>query len=266
MSAHPPTSTPSSPWTPAPFFYTPRPARVDDVCRCSPAEEHCRDRLFFHPRRVQRPDRDQLLRQSRQAPAPSAAVSTRRPVGISSAHTFQHGRTMEKITLQEQADWSVYESTRITLDDLAFSRAGRHGRPHRDPVPGGSTAGSSKTGLFIGDRSARSSTRSPRPSTTVATQQDHQIFDHLLGQAPRPAWNWSVYARAPARRGRRCGRSTAPGTLAHAAGRLNADHRGDPSMRAQFLARRPPARRASRARPVGGLAAAVPAQRRTNAR
>jgi hypothetical protein len=33
-------------------------------------------------------------------------------------------RSIDRITLQERADWSVYESTGITFDNMAFGQTG----------------------------------------------------------------------------------------------------------------------------------------------
>lgn len=48
-------------------------------------------------------------------------------------------RTIEKITLQERADWSVYESTGITFDNMAFGQPVEMISPtatDRNPVDG----------------------------------------------------------------------------------------------------------------------------------
>ena len=107
-------------------FSTPRaPRDVDDVCALLASGKNVATTAFmFHPQRMQPADRDRVLAAC-EAGASSVHGSGINPGNLSGVLPLAlsgMSRTIDKITLQERADWSVYESTGITFDNMAFGQ------------------------------------------------------------------------------------------------------------------------------------------------
>jgi hypothetical protein len=102
-------------------------------------------------------------------------------------------RTIDKITLQERADWSVYESTSITFDNMAF------GQPVEDISPESTEFLAFNSGIFteqvwfLADALNAGIDEVTATVDAVAAKQDHQIFDHLLraGTTAGQRWTWT---------------------------------------------------------------------------
>ncbi|HTQ16640.1 MAG TPA: hypothetical protein VML93_04705 [Mycobacterium sp.] len=106
-------------------LYTPRDPSIADVCALLASGKNVVTTAFlFHPKRIDAADRDRLAAACRQGgtsvhgtginPGNLSAVLPLALTGMS--------RTVDKITLQERADWSVYESTSITFDNMGFGQ------------------------------------------------------------------------------------------------------------------------------------------------
>jgi hypothetical protein len=150
-------------------------------------------------------------------------------------------RTIEKITLQERADWSVYESTSITFDNMAF------GQPVEDVSPSANEFLAFNSGLFteqvwfLADALHAGIDEVTATVEAIPAEQDHQIFDHLLraGTTAGQRWIWT---------GRRAGKPLIEIEALWTVGGEYPGHwptpehgwtltiEGDPSMRAHFLA------------------------------
>ena len=80
--------------------------------------------FLFHPRRLPSPDRDRLLAACKQGGTTvhGSGLNPGNLSGVLPLALSGMSRTIDKITLQERADWSVYESTGITYDNMAFGR------------------------------------------------------------------------------------------------------------------------------------------------
>ena len=106
-------------------LYTPRTTNLDEVCAILASGKNLATTAFmFHPRRLPAPDRDRLLAACEQGSS-SVHGSGLNPGNLSGVMPLAlsgMSRTIDKITLQERADWSVYESTGITFDNMAFGR------------------------------------------------------------------------------------------------------------------------------------------------
>ena len=106
-------------------LYTPRTARLDDVCALLASGKNVATTAFlFHPSRIDAADRDRVLAAC-ETGASSVHGSGLNPGNLSGVLPLAlsgMSRTIDKITLQERADWSVYESTGITFDNMAFGQ------------------------------------------------------------------------------------------------------------------------------------------------
>lgn len=224
-------------------LYTPRTARVDDVCALLASGKNVATTAFmFHPRRMQPADRDRVLAAC-EAGASSVHGSGINPGNLSGVLPLAlsgMSRTIDKITLQERADWSVYESTGITFDNMAF------GQPVDTISPTSTEFLAFNSSIFIeqvwflGDALNADLDEVTATVEAVAAQADHQIFDHLLaaGTTAGQRWNWT---------GLRDGEPLVEIETLWTVGNEYPDHwpspkhgwtltiEGDPSMRAHFI-------------------------------
>jgi hypothetical protein len=149
-------------------------------------------------------------------------------------------RTIERITLQERADWSVYDSTAITFDNMCF------GRPVDEIGPTATDFLAFNSGIFteqvwlLADALHAGIDEVTASVEAVAAVDDHQIFDHLLraGTTAGQRWNWV---------GRRDGRPLVEIETLWTVGNEYPSHwptpqhgwtltiEGDPSMRTHFI-------------------------------
>lgn len=105
--------------------YTPRTPSLEDVCRLLRAGVDVVTTAFaFHPSRTD-PDLSDALVAACTEGGATFHASGLNPGSFSAAVPLALSglvRDLERLTLQERADWSVYESTEITFDQLLFGR------------------------------------------------------------------------------------------------------------------------------------------------
>jgi len=176
-------------------IYTPRTASLDDVCAILASGANVVTTAFlFHPDRVVPGDRERLLAACKQGNSTvhGSGLNPGNLSGVLPLALSGMSRTIDKITLQERADWSVYESTSITFDNMRF------GQPV-DQVStsvGGFLAFNSSIFIeqvwLLADALGADIDDVTASVDAVAAQQDHQIFDHVLkaGTTAGQRWNW----------------------------------------------------------------------------
>jgi hypothetical protein len=102
-------------------------------------------------------------------------------------------RRIDRITLQERADWSFYDSTAITFDNMAF------GRPVEEISPTANDFLAFNSGIFsnevwlLADALNAGIDEVTATVDAVAATKDHQIFDHVLraGTTAGQRWSWA---------------------------------------------------------------------------
>jgi hypothetical protein len=102
-------------------------------------------------------------------------------------------RRIDRITLQERADWSFYDSTAITFDNMAF------GQPVEDINPTANDFLAFNSGIFSNEVWLMADALNAGIDEVTATVEavpalaDHQIFDHLLraGTTAGQRWSWA---------------------------------------------------------------------------
>ncbi|MCV7152976.1 NAD(P)H-dependent amine dehydrogenase family protein [Mycolicibacterium pyrenivorans] len=177
-------------------LYTPRTARVDDVCALLAGGKNVATTAFmFHPQRMRAADRDRVLAAC-EAGASSVHGSGINPGNLSGVLPLAlsgMSRTIEKITLQERADWSVYESTGITFDNMAFGQPVEMISPTATEFLAFNSSIFEEQVWFIGDALGGDLDEVTATVEAVAAQQDHQIFEHTLqaGTTAGQRWNWT---------------------------------------------------------------------------
>jgi hypothetical protein len=149
-------------------------------------------------------------------------------------------RTIDRLTLQERADWSVYDSTAITFDNMRF------GSPVEEIAVEASEFLAFNSAIFteqvwlLADALRAGIDEVTATVEAVAAEHDHQIFDHLLraGTTAGQRWNWT---------GRRAGEPLVEIETLWTVGNEYPRHwpkpqhgwtltiEGDPSMRTHFI-------------------------------
>ena len=175
--------------------YTPRLTDVDEVCAILASGKNVVTTAFlFHPDRIRPADRDRVL-------AACLAGSTSvhgcglNPGNLSGALPLAltgMSRTIDKLTLQERADWSVYDSTAITFDNMRF------GQPVDEISVTANDFLAFNSSIFteqvwlLADALKAGIDEVTATVEAVAAEHDHQIFDHLLraGTTAGQRWNW----------------------------------------------------------------------------
>ena len=224
-------------------LYTPRNTSVDEVCAILASGKNVVTTAFlFHPRRIDASDRDRVLAACR-AGGTSVHGSGLNPGNLSGVLPLAltgMSRRIDKVTLQERADWSAYDSTAITFDNMAF------GQPVDSITPTGNDFLAFNSGIFteevwlLADALNAGIDEVTATVDAVAAREDHQIFDHLLraGTTAGQRWTWS---------GRRDGETLVEIEALWTVGGEYPPHwpkpphgwtltiEGDPSMRTHFL-------------------------------
>ncbi|GLE53848.1 hypothetical protein ATCCBAA256_34110 [Mycobacterium montefiorense] len=177
-------------------LYTPRNTDLDEVCTLLASGKNVATTAFlFHPRRIAPADRHRVLEACRTG-GTTVHGSGLNPGNLSGALPLAlsgMSRTIDKITLQERADWSVYESTSITFDNMRF------GQPIEDINPEASGFLAFNSGIFteqvwfLADALHADIDEVTATVEAVPARDDHQIFDHLLraGTTAGQRWKWS---------------------------------------------------------------------------
>jgi len=223
--------------------YTPRLTSIGEVCAILASGKNIVTTAFlFHPNRIRLRDRDRVLAACLKG-GTSVHGSGLNPGNLSGALPLAlsgMSRTIDKLKLQERADWSVYDSTAITFDNMRFGR----------PVDEISTTSSDflafNSSIFVeqvwllADALHAGIDEVTANVEAVAAKHDHEIFDHVLraGTTAGQRWNWV---------GRRDGRPLVEIETLWTVGNEYPGHwpkpregwtltiEGDPSMRAHFL-------------------------------
>lgn len=177
-------------------LYTPRTAHLDDVCRLLETGKNVVTTAFlFHPARIDAADRDRV-RVACEKGGTSVHGSGINPGNLSGVLPLAlsgMSRTIDRITLQERADWSVYESTGITFDNMAFGQPVESISPTATDFLAFNSSIFTEQVWFLADALNADIDDVSATVEAVAATQDHQIFDHLLaaGTTAGQRWNWS---------------------------------------------------------------------------
>ena len=163
--------------------YTPRNVSIDEVCAILASGKNVVTTAFlFHPQRIAPLDRDRL-RQACETGGSTVHGSGLNPGNLSGVLPLAlsgMSRTIDKITLQERADWSVYESTAISFDNMAFGQPVEAISPTANEFLAFNSALFENQVWFIADALNAGVDEVTTTVEAVPANNDHQIFDHIL--------------------------------------------------------------------------------------
>jgi hypothetical protein len=177
-------------------LYLPRNTSLDEVCALLRSGKNVITTAFlFHPHRLPGAQREQLLAACREG-ATSVHGTGLNPGVLSGAVPLALSgltRRIERITLQERADWSFYESTGITFDNMRF------GQPLDEVSEDNSEFLRFNSGIFIeevwllADALHAGIDEVTTEVEVIAAEHDHDIFGVRLaaGTAAGQRWRWT---------------------------------------------------------------------------
>jgi 2,4-diaminopentanoate dehydrogenase len=177
-------------------LYTPRTAHLDDVCKLLASGKNVVTTAFlFHPPRIDAADRARVLAACEEGNS-SVHGSGLNPGNLSGVLPLAlsgMSRTIDKITLQERADWSVYESTGITFDNMAFGQPVEAISPTASGFLAFNSSIFAEQVWFLADALGADIDDVTATVEAVPATQDHQIFDHVLraGTTAGQRWTWA---------------------------------------------------------------------------
>ncbi|WCO66925.1 hypothetical protein PO878_20745 [Iamia majanohamensis] len=183
--------------------YMPRIAHVDEVCRILASGASVVTTAFlFHPPSLPAADQDRLRAACEEGGASVHGTGLNPGVlsGVLPLALSGMSRRIERITLQERADWSFYESTHITFDNMRF------GRPVDEVSEEASDFLRFNSGIFkevvalVADALGAGIDEVTTDVELVTAEEDHDVFGTILeaGTVAGQRWHW---------RGRRDGRT-----------------------------------------------------------
>src|SRR6202012_1497006 len=164
-------------------LYTPRNTSIDDVGAILARGKSVVTRASLsHPQRVAPVDRDRLLTACRTGGATvhGSGLNPGNLSGVLPLALSGMSRTIDKIALTERADWSVYESTSITFDNMAFGQPVEAISPTANEFLAFNSALFENQVWFISDALNAGIDEVPTTVEAIPANNDHQIFDHVL--------------------------------------------------------------------------------------
>ena len=223
--------------------YMPRLTSIDEVCRILASGANVVTTAFlFHPRALPAADLERL-----EAACAEGGTSVHgtglNPGNLSGVLPLALSgmcRRVDRVTLQERADWSFYESTNITFDNMRF------GRPVEDVSEEASDFLRFNSGIFqemvwlVGEALGAGLEEVTTDVELVTARDDHEIFGIplLAGTVAGQRWHWQ---------GRRHGETLVEIETLWTVGGEYPDHwprpldgwtltlEGEPSLRTHFL-------------------------------
>jgi hypothetical protein len=175
--------------------YTPRLTSVDEICAILESGKNVVTTAFlFHPQRIDAVDRDRVLAACLRGGTTVHGCGLN-PGNLSGALPLAlsgMSRTIERLTLQERADWSVYDSTAITFDNMRFGAPVDEISVAANDFLAFNSAIFTEQVWLLADALHAGIDEVTADVEAVAAQHDHEIFDHVLraGTTAGQRWNW----------------------------------------------------------------------------
>lgn len=177
-------------------LYVPRHTSIDEVCALLASGKNVATTAFlFHPRRLAPSDAERVLDACRRGNSTvhGSGLNPGNLSGVLPLALSGMSRTIDKITVQERADWSVYESTSITFDGMAFGRPVEEINPTANEFLAFNSALFTEQVWFLADELGAGIDEVTATVEAVPANADHRVFDHVLraGTTAGQRWRWS---------------------------------------------------------------------------
>ncbi|MGV0643736.1 dihydrodipicolinate reductase [Mycolicibacterium sp. XJ2546] len=175
-------------------LYAPSFTDLDDVCALLASGKNVATPSFlFHPRRIPEAERTKLLAACEKGNSTihGSGLNPGNLSGVLPLALSGMSRTIDRLTLQERADWTLWESTEITFDGMWF------GRPVDEVTPTANDYLKFLTKLFVEQIWFLSDTLNAGIDDvsvtleTVPASKDFEIFDHLVRQHSTAGQRWN---------------------------------------------------------------------------
>jgi len=175
--------------------YMPRNTSLDDVCAILASGKNIVTTAFlFYPKALPPDDLERLLAACAEGGSSihGTGLNPGNLSGVLPLALSGMCRSIERITLQERADWSFYESTNITFDNMRF------GRPPDEVTEEASDFLRFNSGIFkeevqlVADALGAGIDEVTTEVDLVLAEQDHDIFGITLaaGTVAGQRWHW----------------------------------------------------------------------------
>ena len=175
--------------------YMPRNTSLDDVCALLASGKNVVTTAFlFYPKALPPADLERVLDACERGRSSihGTGLNPGNLSGVLPLALSGMTRRIERITLQERADWSFYESTNITFDNMRF------GRPPEEVNEASSDFLRFNSGIFkeevqlIADALGAGIDEVTTEVDLVLAERDHDIFGTILpaGTVGGQRWHW----------------------------------------------------------------------------
>ena len=175
--------------------YFPRHASIDEVCRILASGANVVTTAFlFHPRSLPAADLSRLEAACAEGNSSvhGTGLNPGNLSGVLPLALSGMSRSIERVTLQERADWSFYESTHITFDNMRF------GQPVEEVSEEASQFLAFNSGIFqeevalIGQALGAGLDDITSSVELAVADRDHEIFGIPLraGTVSGQRWHW----------------------------------------------------------------------------
>ncbi|MBV9486193.1 MAG: dihydrodipicolinate reductase, partial [Frankiaceae bacterium] len=175
--------------------YMPRNTSLDEVCAILASGKNIVTTAFlFYPKALPPDDLDRLLAACEQGGSTihGTGLNPGNLSGVLPLALSGMSRSIERVTLQERADWTFYESTHITFDNMRF------GHPAEEVTEEASEFLRFNSGIFkeeielIADALGAGIDEITTDVELVLAEHDHEIFGVPLnaGTVAGQHWHW----------------------------------------------------------------------------
>jgi len=225
-------------------IYTPRNGDLDDVCRLLASGKNVATTVFlFYPPRLPDADRERLAAACREGASTfhASGINPGNLSGVLPLALSGMCRTIDKITLQERADMTLYDSTDISFGNMKFGEPLDVIDPDVDDYLRDMKSMFVEQIWLLADALNAEIDEVTVDIEAIPAQRDHQIFDRVLRVGTTAGQRWNMV-------GRRAGEARVEIETLWTVGNEYPQHwpapdhgwtltiEGDPSMRVHFLA------------------------------
>ncbi|HEX7426568.1 MAG TPA: dihydrodipicolinate reductase [Mycobacterium sp.] len=224
-------------------IYTPRNGDLDEICTLLASGKNVATTVFlFYPPRLPDADRERLEAACREGSSTlhASGINPGNLSGVLPLALSGMSRTIDKITLQERADMTLYDSTDISFGNMKFGEPLDVINPDVDEYLGDMRSMFVEQIWLLADALNAGIDDVTVDIEAIPAEQDHQIFDRLLRAGTTAGQRWNMV-------GRRDGEPRIEIETLWTVGGEYPQHwpapehgwtltiEGDPSMRAHFL-------------------------------